>query len=203
MTNTASDDNHDAPEDPRHGLSGVIARVSDLIEATEALPAGTTAKPTPCDEYSVADLMDHMVMVIRRIVAIGNGDHWSTIEEVPLGSGWAKAFTAEAEQVGVAWDDPAKLTAVYEVPWGALPGAPLLFTYTAELATHGWDLSTATGQPFTVEDELLGGALMAAKMIPAEGRDTPEVPFDPVVDPGPDAPVLLKVAGWGGRQVLA
>ena len=41
---------------------------------------------------------------------------------------------------------------------------------------------------------------MSAKMIPAEGRGE-EVPFDEVVDPGSDAPTLLKIAGWLGRQV--
>jgi len=38
-------------------------------------------------------------------------------------------------------------------------------------------------------------------MIPAEGRGE-DMPFDPVVDPGDDAPLLLKIAGWAGRKVV-
>ena len=54
---------------------------------------------------------------------------------------------------------------------------------------------------FTIDDDVLQVALVGAKFIPAEGRDDPMVPFGPVVDPGPDAPVLLQIAGWMGRDV--
>jgi hypothetical protein len=37
--------------------------------------------------------------------------------------------------------------------------------------------------------------------LPADGRGA-DVPFDPVVDPGADAPTLLQIAGWMGRRVL-
>jgi uncharacterized protein (TIGR03086 family) len=107
-----------------------------------------------------------------------------------------------AKRAAAAWADDAKLGQVFEVPWASMPGAPILFTYTAELATHGWDLSTATGQPFSVPDDALRGALFAIEMVPAEGRDNDDMPFGPVVDPGPGAPVLLKLAGWAGRQVV-
>jgi hypothetical protein len=58
------------------------------------------------------------------------------------------------------------------------------------------------GGDFTIDDELLQGALFGVKFIPAEGRDQPDMPFGEVVDPGPDAPALLQIAGWMGRSVL-
>ena len=100
-----------------------------------------------------------------------------------------------------AWTDPAKLGETYEVPWGEIPGGPMIYTYTAELATHGWDLATALGAEFSVDDAYLEGAYVAVQMIPAEGRGE-DMPFDPVVDPGDDAPLLLKIAGWAGRKVV-
>jgi len=41
----------------------------------------------------------------------------------------------------------------------------------------------------------------AVQFIPADGRDDPDLPFGPVVDPGADASLLLRIAGWGGRNV--
>jgi hypothetical protein len=77
---------------------------------------------------------------------------------------------------------------------------PIMFMYTAELAVHGWDLSTAVGRNFAIADEFLGGALFAAKMIPDVDRGTEAMPFSRVVDPGPDASLLLQTAGWMRRQ---
>ncbi len=80
---------------------------------------------------------------------------------------------------------------------GSVPGAAIICSYTGELAVHGWDLATATAQQLVIDDELLVGAMAAASSIPAEGRGTPEIPFGPVVDPGPVAPLLDRLpAGW-------
>lgn len=201
--NNTQDSNQTAapgPDDPRFGFAKVTDAVGKLLEAT---PADAMSKPTPCPDFAVQDLAEHVIMVMRRVAVIGNGGHWSSIDQEAQDGGWAESYRAAAHDVMEAWTDAAKLEAVYEVPWGEMPGAPMIHTYTAELAVHGWDLGTATGLDFTIEDELLAGPLMAAKFIPAEGRDTPEMPFSPVVDPGPDAPVLDQLAGWMGRDVLA
>lgn len=189
-----------AADDPRTGFAVVTDAVGALIEATDG---ADFARATPCSEFTVKDLLDHLVLVMQRVAVLGEGRHWSeaTEELAARESGHAEAFRSAAHDVMAAWTDPATLERMYEVPWGELPGTPVIYTYTAELATHGWDLATATGQTFEVADDHLGGALFAARMLPAEGRDDPMMPFDPVVDPGPDAPLLLQIAGWMGRKV--
>ncbi len=187
------------PEDPRMGFAAVTAAVGELIKTTAA---DTLGNPTPCPEFTVKDLLEHKVMVMRRVAAIGRGEHWSSVDTETQDDGWHESFIDAAHQTQVAWTDPAKLEQVYEVPWGEIPGVPLMLTYTAELATHGWDLAHATGRDLTIDDDLLRGALMAIQFVPAEGRDHEDVPFSDVVDPGPDAPVLLQIAGWAGRAVV-
>lgn len=192
---------HLSVDDPRSGFAVVTITARELIAAAEAGGDAVLTRPTPCSDFDVRQLLEHLVLVMRRVAAIGNGEHWSSVEEVPTGAGWGDDFGAVAHAVRMAWDDPAKLEQVWEVPWGALPGAALLHTYTAELATHAWDLATALGRPLVIDDAALEGALVAAKMLPAEGRGA-DVPFDPVVDPGAGAPALLQIAGWMGRRVL-
>ena len=188
-------------DDPRVGFAAVTDAVGALIET---VTPDQLSLPTPCTEFDVKALLDHTVMVMQRVAVLGNGQHFSTANEETArrDTGHGEAFRAAAHDVQLAWTDSAKLDAIYEVPWGNLPGAPMLFTYTAELATHGWDLATALGREFTIADEYLAGAFVAVGMIPEEGRDDPMIPFDPVVDPGHNAPTLLKIAGWGGRQVI-
>lgn len=197
MTN----ENQPSQDDPRFAYAKVTETLGQLITSIEEKPAGTLEARTPCPEYSVADMLDHIMMVVRRVAVIGNGGHFSEVQQESLGSGWSAAYQATAHDIMEAWTDPAKLEQMFEVPWGQFPGAPVLIAYTGELAVHGWDLSQATGVPFVVEDDLLQGALFGAKFIPAGGRESEEVPFGPVVDPGPDASVLDQLAGWMGRKV--
>ncbi len=185
--------------DPRWDLAATVAAVGPLIEAVEAMDADVLAKPTPCPEFAVSDLLDHIVMVMRRVAVVGRGEHFSTIEQDRLSGEWAKAYQQAAHETQEAWTDDAKLGAEFDVPWGRFPGAPILYSYTGELATHGWDLAAATGQQIEIADDNLRGAMEAARFIPAEGRE--QFPFGPVVEAGDDAPLLLELAGWFGHPV--
>ena len=189
-----------SPQDPRNGLANVTKAVRILMET---ITTDQMDLPTPCTEFNVRDLLNHLVLVMQRVAVLGNGQHWTEAmpEDAAREAGHAEAFQSAAHDVMVAWTDPAKLHQLYEVPWGTLPGGPVILTYTAELATHGWDLATALGADFEIADDDLGGALAAARMLPAQDRGSDEIPFDEVVDPGPDAPVLLQIAGWMGRKV--
>lgn len=190
-----------AVQDPRPALKTVLDAVADLMASTETRSAETLAGETPCPGFAVTDLLDHLVMVVRRIAVVGAGGDFATVQQDVLESGWAEAFRSGADEVGAVWSDSAKLEAMLRVPWGEMPGAPILLAYIGELVTHGWDLATATGQRFGVADELLEAALMAVQFVPAEGRESDEVPFGPVVDPGPDATTVERIAGWLGRDV--
>lgn len=187
--------------DPRPGLAVAATAIRTLIDGIET---ADFARPTPCSEFDVQGLLDHITMVFRRSAALGRGEHWSTVEQVQVGSSiddYTAAIAAADVEQAAAWSDPSKLGAMMEVPWGSVPGGAVVAIYTAEMATHGWDLATALGRDFTIPNDALAVALFAVRQIPAEGRDDPAVPFDDVVDPGADASALLQIAGWGGRQV--
>lgn len=201
-SNSTNDASPGEMPDPRPGLAIAADAVRALLTNVET---ADLAKATPCDEFDVQGLLDHITMVLRRSVAIGNNLHWTTVEQEQVGSDidtYVAEIAAAAEAQEQAWSDPSRLGAIVEVPWGAIPGGAAVAIYTAELATHGWDLATAIGQDFSIPDDALAVALFAVKQIPAEGRDDPEIPFGEVVDPGPNASALLKIAGWGGRQVI-
>lgn len=186
-------------DDPRPALDAVVAEVGRLI-------AGTTTDqltgPTPCPDFTVKELTEHLILVLWRIAAIGRGDHWSSVTEEAIDSGWHEDYLAAATDLRSVWNRPAMLDGVYEVPWGTLPAAPVLLSYVAEVAVHGWDLATATGQSISLDDQVIAPALGVVQFgLPADGRVGTDMPFDPVVDPGADAPVLLRLAGWLGRKV--
>lgn len=188
------------PSDPRGPYAEVTSAVRQLLDQVTPDQLGNA---TPCPDFTLKELLEHLVLVQRRCAAVGRGEHWSTVQQEAQTGGWAESFGEASHQVMHAWTDGAKLGQAYEVPWGNFPGAAILIAYTAELAVHGWDLAQAAGLDYSIPDELLADALAGAKFVPAEGREAEEIPFGPVVDPGPNASVLDQLAGWLGRDVVS
>jgi len=185
------------PGDPRHGYAIVTGVVAELIAAVE--PDQLDA-PTPCPDFAVRDLLEHLVLNQRNLAGLGRGEAYDFGGSAT--EAWGEQFADASHQVMDAWTDSAKLGRMYEVPWGTMPGAALIGSYTAEQAVHAWDVAQAIGRTIEIEDAVLQPSLDGLKMgLPAEGR-TDEIPFGPVVVPtSPDASVLEHLAGWSGRQV--
>ena len=193
----------DAPQpgDPRYDFAVVTAAVGDLIAGVQA---DQITDATPCPEFRVKELLEHIILAMRRVAALGEGAEFYSINEEPVDAGWHDQYREAAHSVMAVWTDDAKLGATYTVPWGDLPGAAILGAYTGELAVHGWDLAQATGQSLEIVDEVLEPSLAGAhQSIPVEIRGDEMVPFGPVVDPGTGATTLVRLAGWFGRNVSA
>ena len=189
------------PNDPRHGLAAAITAAGKVIGQASQLGADRLCGPTPCSDYTVEQLLEHMLFVARRVAHIGNGGHFADTPADHAGGDWAAEFTTRAEAVHEAWADPAKLGQTYAVPWGEMPGAALMLTYTAEFAAHTNDLAQAIGAEVEVDDDALAGAAEAVRFIPAEGRDDPGIPFGPVVEAPANATNLEQIVTWTGRSL--
>jgi len=159
--------------------------------------------PTPCSEYDVRTLLGHLVAVLRRVAAVGRGEHPFSVPQVTTDvpdDGWSAAARAAADDVLAVWADPALLGRELTLPFGTFPGAAALATYTAELTTHTWDVAVATGQDPEWDPQVLTVALAAThRALPADGRG-PGVPFGPVVPVPEDAPPIDRLIAWQGRD---
>ena len=104
--------------------------------------------PTPCPDYDVAALIDHLIGASWLGVALSRG-------ESPAGGEFPHVELADApdqlrragQAAEAAWSDDARLAATVTMPWGQIwTGATLLELHVTELAAHTWDLAVATGQ---------------------------------------------------------
>ena len=106
--------------------------------------------PTPCPDYDVAGLVDHLVEAGHRAAALGRGQAPPAGDDPPhveLADAPAQLRRA-AEEAGRAWGDDSRLSSSFTMPWGEeYTGATLVNMYLAELAAHAWACSSATGVP--------------------------------------------------------
>jgi uncharacterized protein (TIGR03086 family) len=162
------------------------------------------SKPTPCPEYDVATLVDHLVGAADRAVAVGRG-------EAPAPEEFPHVQLADAPELlrqsgraaEVAWSDDSRLEATVTMPWGeTYTGETLVDMYLAELAAHSWDVAVSTGQGGELGPEIAGPALEGARaMLKPEYRDLMGKgnPFGPEVAPPEDATGWELFAAFMGR----
>jgi uncharacterized protein (TIGR03086 family) len=161
--------------------------------------------PTPCPDFTVADLVDHLVGAGWQAVTLGR-------DESPAGAEFPHVDLADAPdqlrragmEAQAAWTDDARLAARVTLPWGEThPGVTVVNMYLAEVAGHTWDLAAATGQLERLEPRLGTTALEAARaMLRPEYRNVigNGNPFGSEIEAPPDATEWERFAAFLGRQ---
>ncbi|MCV7433696.1 TIGR03086 family metal-binding protein [Mycolicibacterium bacteremicum] len=171
--------------------------------------------PTPCAGMDVRALVGHLVGVLGRIAALGDGSDPFAVRETPLSDNcWPEAWAEFGRQAVDAWSDDAVLQRPMALPWIEGSGAEVLTSYSSELTVHTWDLATATGQQPDWDDTVVAAAFDGARLIlPAENRralfeaisaargfDEVAVPFADAVSVPDDAPAIDRLVAWTGRD---
>jgi uncharacterized protein (TIGR03086 family) len=143
-------------------------------------------RATPCAEWDVHDLLNHLVGTLELGRALLDGTP-PAVEVAPgqlpgadlVGDDPAKAYRLGVESLLEAAGGDA-LDRVHPTPLGDMPGAMLGGFTTLDILVHGWDLATAIGQPAALDPELAESVLGFAREVfagmPREPRIGPEVP---------------------------
>ena len=172
---------------PGHQLTAAIAQFDNLVRAT---PNASAHDATPCPDYDITDLIDHVTIVIGRLVDALDASPTAPATEAD----WTSA--RDRARAAIARVDPS--TAI-TLPFGTMPAYAAFGVLIGELTTHGWDLAAAIGRPDLL-DQVLGAEAAASvtARIPEQPRDG--MPFGPVVTVASDAPPYDRLAGWMGRD---
>jgi uncharacterized protein (TIGR03086 family) len=160
---------------PEHALDPRTALLRAMEAATPILASAAGADPTlptPCDEFSLELLLDHVLGVGERAVAMGQGRPAGSAPSAvhPDGDDWPGHWAASFEQASATWPsmDP---TQPIELPWATLAAADAAAIYTSEVLVHTWDVAAAIGAPFEPAAELVAVAEAAVhQQLPDTGR---------------------------------
>ena len=190
----------------RERLRSLLGSYENAAVIVSAISAEQLAHPTPCPEYDVARLIDHLVEAGGRAAALGRGHIPPPGDEPPhVELSEAPGFLRRAaNEAAEAWADGAALSSRFTMPWGEeYSGATLVDMYLAELAAHAWDLARATGQLDRLDPSLAVPALGGAQaMIKPHYRNmvAPGAPFGSEVTPPPDADDWERFVAFMGRD---
>jgi uncharacterized protein (TIGR03086 family) len=208
-TSTSSTTHH--LTDPRRILDRAVATAGAVIAGVRPDQLGA---PTPCPDMDVRAMVGHLVGVLERIAALGNGDDPFAVTETHVpDDDWSDAWATSGTHAADAWRDDAVLERPMALPWIQGSGAEVLTSYFSELTVHTWDLATATGQRPHWDDAVVTAALEARPILPAENRralfeeisaamglDEAAIPFAEAVPVPVDAPAIDRLVAWNGRD---
>ncbi|HET8604342.1 MAG TPA: TIGR03086 family metal-binding protein [Marmoricola sp.] len=167
-------------------LSHALDQFGDLLEHVHPDDLG---RPTPCDGWTVAELVGHVTGGVRRFTAVAHGEQadWTAAPE-PVTQAWCSDFRNAADDLLHAWHEAGE-----EAP------APTIDWQVAELAVHSWDLARATGQSTLALDEGVAGLGLEflRRGLTEDNRDGA---FGPAIAMSPGAPVQDRLAAFAGRD---
>jgi uncharacterized protein (TIGR03083 family) len=172
--------------DPIGVLSRALDQTGDLLDHVRA---DVVDRPTPCTEWNVSALADHVVNDARQFLLMVRGEQPDWSAPAPqLTQAWGPTFRSAADDLIQAWHD-----------LGDDPPLPPALRF-AEFAVHDWDLATALGVPLDTLDPVvaeLGLEFMRANLTTElrGGAFGPEQPAPP--DAGP----YDQIAAYAGRSV--
>ncbi len=189
------------------------APVLDLEPATSALATvvrnigdDQLGAPTPCPGVDVGALLDHVDGLCRAFAAAAA----KTPLDTPGGTGssdasrlpadWRSRIPDRLAELAQAWRDPEAWTGMTAAGGVQMPGEVTALVAVDEVVVHGWDLAVATGQPYAVDERLIGAARGFVAASAAENpQGTPGLFGAPVAVPH-DAPALDQLLGLTGRD---
>jgi uncharacterized protein (TIGR03086 family) len=174
----------------------------DLIDRYEEAANGFTdrldavgddqwANPTPCTDWDVRQLVDHVITIQRQIpeglgVSVDDGadarEKWSTV----------RAAAIEALR------QPGVLERTMPGRGGEVPVEMALLPRLSDLMLHGWDLARATGGDERIDVDT--AAIVLEFLEPNDEIIRSTGTFGPRIEAAPGADAAVKLLCFAGRQ---
>jgi uncharacterized protein (TIGR03086 family) len=191
MTSDLQPDSYPAPTDD---LASAEDTLRVLQQVLHSIPPEDLSKRTPCPEFDVAGLTDHL---LRSITMIGSAVGAKLPPRNDSDSIEQQVITA-AQPTITAWQHHG-LDGMVALGANEAPAAAVVGILSIEFLVHAWDYAVATGPEIDVPEPLAEYVLgIARKIITPQSR--PAAGFaDPVAVPD-DASALDRLIAFTGRN---
>ena len=187
-----------------HDLHPAARRLASLVEQVDDDQLGTA---TPCPDYTVGDLLDHIGGLAVAFTEAARKDEGTNASPPPLGNrahlvdDWRVRIPRELGAMADAWADAGAWEGMTKIGGGDAPGAVAGAIGLEELVVHGWDLARATEQTFIPAPDDVDACIAVMAPMSQPGMDAAREPaFGPVVASADEAPSMDRLLALTGRH---
>jgi uncharacterized protein (TIGR03086 family) len=184
--------------DPLSRLGAAVGQARPIISAVSR---DRYDEPTPCTDWSVGQLINHMIggLTMFRDVGIDGQADPALFSRDLIGEDATASFDAAGAAALEAWGADGKMAGTASLPFGEFPAAFALQLPAMDMVVHGWDLAKATGQEVNWDRDLIAETLAFCEAT----FTTPEFrgnDFAPAVELDGDPDDLSRLVAFLGRQ---
>jgi uncharacterized protein (TIGR03086 family) len=190
-----SDDLRPGPDSPpTDELQSAEKAFAVLEHVLHGIAKEDESKQTPCRQFDVASLTDHLM---NSITSIG-GMAGAKFPERDREDSVERQVVLAARPALDAWHDRG-LDGTVSFGSNEAPAKMMAGILSLEFLVHAWDYAKATGREVNAPDSLSDYVLdLAHNIITPEGRAT--VGFDDPIDVAADARALERLIAYTGRR---
>ena len=192
-------------------INELLAVHREAVNASIAVVAqvkpDNLGRPTPCADWSLADLLSHMTAQHHGFAAAarGHGGDHAAWQIHPLGQDPAAEYTKAAEYVLAAFAEPGVSQRSFHLPEfqpvSDFPAAQAISFHLIDYVAHGWDVARTLGLDYRLTPELAETALRIALMVPdGDNRTEPGAAFGPALPSSDNADPLRRILAILGRS---
>lgn len=179
---------------PTDELRSAELSLGVLHQVVRSIAEDDLVRQTPCSEFDVAGLTEHLV---RSITILGGAAGAEMPERDPLDSVERQVILAARPALD-AWHRRG-IDGAVDVGGTTMPATVLVGILSLEFLVHAWDYATAIGHTVPAPDSLSDYVLaMAEKIVTPQGRA--RAGFDDPVEVPDDAPPLQRLLAFTGRR---
>jgi uncharacterized protein (TIGR03086 family) len=190
----------------------IVALDARVVRATVSVVSqigpADLARPTPCADWTLEELLAHMTAQHDGWVAAaaGDGGDLSRWQPGPPAADPVQEYAAAAGRVLAAFGADGVLDREFALaelsPLLRFPAAEAISFHFIDYLVHGWDVARSLGlDPPEYEPDLLAAALPVAQAVPdGELREQGVVPFAPGISVAGVPGVMDQIVAMLGRS---
>jgi uncharacterized protein (TIGR03086 family) len=188
-----------APGGTMHAPDQLDALMPLLQEIVAQISADQLDDPTPCAHFTVAGVLEHMIAGAAAFAPAFRGEPVPPADSSgadDVTDRWRRAMSDLQDAV----HSDGALDRTIAAPFGDVPGAAFACFVVFDGLVHGWDLATATAQPYAPPDSLVREVddFVRQVLTPAmRDGDT----FAAEASAPADASPLERLVAFSGRQL--
>lgn len=133
---------------------------AEFEERLRRVRAGQWALPTPCSEWNVRDLVNHMARgnlnYVRLIGGATSAEFLGLRDADALGADPVAAYVRSVRECAAAFAVPGAMRRTVDYPLGRVTGRQALAVRITDSTIHTWDLARAIGAEDTLDAGLVG-----------------------------------------------
>lgn len=168
-----------------------------VTSVVAAVPVERLGDPTPCDEWDVRAVINHLIAGNLWFAALATGGPGVAQPGDLVGNAPLTAWQSSLETFRTAFQGEGVLAREFPTSIGPRPGIVIVGLRINEMILHAWDVARATGQPTDLVPDLAEACLAAMRALPVP-RSTGGA-FGPETPAPAGAPAADRLAAFAGR----